>query len=338
MTNIKFQSIEIEGFKNFKTKQIFNFDREPGLYFIGGKNKKHPRLGSNGIGKTTLFDALVWVLKGETIRGTEGNVLKSWKMPKKTPCRVSLNFIKDDDVCNLTRTQGPNTLIFKRNDSKEETLRQEEVDKLIPLQADQTVYSLITGQFNTSFLDLTPTPKLNFFSSLMGLDFWEDCSETASLKLKKLEADKLKELTTQAVTTEKLNNLLLQKVDLETKKKDYDTVKKLEIDKLTIKADDILEQVKLLEKEDNEIIMWLATHEQESGRFFHQQEILLPKVEVIKVKEIQPINEKLTTLSERKRAANKSLEKWKSMQDKCPTCEQDIQPDFLAAEKTKLKK
>ena len=338
MTNIKFQSIEIEGFKNFKKKQIFIFSREPGLYFIGGKNKKHPRLGSNGIGKTTLFDALIWVLKGETIRGTEGNILKSWKMPKKTPCRVSLNFYKDDYLCNLTRTQGPNTLVLKKNDSKEEVMTQAEVDKLVPLQADQTVYSLITGQFNTSFLDLTPTPKLNFFSSLMGLDFWEDCSDKASLKLKKLEADKLKELTTQAIYTQTLSNLGLQKIDLQTKKKDYDTVKKVEIDTITKKADSILEQVKELEKEDNELSMQLAMHEQEQGRIFHQEEMLVPKVEVIKVNEINPINDKLTTLSERKRAANKSLEKWKSMEDKCPTCEQDIKPDFLATEKTKLKK
>ena len=47
---------------------------------------------------------------------------------------------------------------------------------------------------------------------------------------------------------------------------------------------------------------------------------------------------KKATLSEQKRAANKSLDKWKSMEDKCPTCEQDIKPDFLATEKTKLKK
>ena len=339
MTNIKFKSIEIEGFKNFKKKQVFVFDKDPGLYFIAGKNKKQPRLGSNGASKTSIFDALVWVLKGETIRGTEGNILKSWKMPKKTLCRVSLNFEKDDDVCNLTRTQGPNSLVFKKNDSKEETFKQDEVDKIIPLETNQIVYSLITGQFNnTSFLDLTPTPRLNFFSSLMGLDFWEDCSEKATLKLKTLEATKLKELTNQAINQETCNNLEAQRVDLKTKKQDYDTVKKLEIDQLTKKANDILEQVKLLEAEDNELSMQLATHEQEQGRILHQSEILIPKVEVIKLKEIKPIDLKKATLLEQKRAANKSLDKWKSMEDKCPTCEQDIKPDFLATEKTKLKK
>lgn len=67
---MKFKSIEIEGFRTWH-KAIFNLDR-PGLTQIAGKN---------GCGKSSLIEALVWCLYGETLRNGTNIATKKTERP-----------------------------------------------------------------------------------------------------------------------------------------------------------------------------------------------------------------------------------------------------------------
>ena len=54
---IKFKTLEIEGFKSIG-KLTYKLDT-PGVSIISG---------ANGVGKTTIIDALIWAIKGKTIK------------------------------------------------------------------------------------------------------------------------------------------------------------------------------------------------------------------------------------------------------------------------------
>src|SRR6516164_10253421 len=69
MVALRFKYVELYNFKSYRGTHKFTFPQDPGLYLITGKNLIQPRLGSNGVGKSTLLDAIFWALYGRTPRG-----------------------------------------------------------------------------------------------------------------------------------------------------------------------------------------------------------------------------------------------------------------------------
>ena len=57
---IELISIELACFKSFIAPQLITFEADKGLNFLGGLNKVHPRMGANGAGKSSLWDAMFW--------------------------------------------------------------------------------------------------------------------------------------------------------------------------------------------------------------------------------------------------------------------------------------
>ena len=93
---LQIQKLTIQGFKSFISPQTidFTFQLIPCFVFLTGENQVDVRLGANGVGKSSLFDALTWVLYGKTPIGLRASNIQNWK--EKEPCIVSLEFtIKD---------------------------------------------------------------------------------------------------------------------------------------------------------------------------------------------------------------------------------------------------
>jgi DNA repair exonuclease SbcCD ATPase subunit len=88
----------VQNFMCFK-QQIIHLDNQ-GLVRIEGKNLDDPSAESNMAGKSSILEALVWVLYGRTIRGLKHDeIIHSGS---KTGCSVSLLFNKDK-VCYMVR-------------------------------------------------------------------------------------------------------------------------------------------------------------------------------------------------------------------------------------------
>lgn len=96
---MKFGNLSIENFLSIQTA-IVPLDGR-GLVNIEGLNLDDTSANSNGAGKSSIFDALMWALFGETARGESGDGVINRALGKG--CRVQLELFEGDDRWMLTR-------------------------------------------------------------------------------------------------------------------------------------------------------------------------------------------------------------------------------------------
>ena len=60
-------------------------------------------VGLNGVGKSTIFEAIAWVLYGPVAARTSADQIKRKNADAKEPCRVELEFIFESDTYRIIR-------------------------------------------------------------------------------------------------------------------------------------------------------------------------------------------------------------------------------------------
>lgn len=179
MSQLQFKSIAIDNFKTFSGSHKFELARQPGLYYITGKNLLNPELGANGVGKSTLWDALTWVLWGKTGRDNKpAAAITPWGTKGTT--KVELHFIRNGKSVVMKRERNPNRLAAMTEDNPEGgDIVQEDVPKLLGMTEEMFRRTLVLGQFGTLFLDLKPEAQGQMFTEALSLDIWNKASATA---------------------------------------------------------------------------------------------------------------------------------------------------------------
>ena len=101
---MKFLSIKVRNFFSIRKLKL-NLE-ERGTILITGRNMDNPAANSNGSGKSSIWDALIWCLYGRVVRDDVGadDVLNN---KTKGGCAVTVR-IQDDDgrIWTLVRTRG----------------------------------------------------------------------------------------------------------------------------------------------------------------------------------------------------------------------------------------
>lgn len=165
--------IAVSGFKNFVKPIELDFP-SPGLYFAAGRNETNRRMGSNGSGKSTILaDAWAWLLYGRTIDGLKNPDVMPWA--KAMPTSVTGRIKVDGRLYTVTRQTKPNLIII--NDKE---VRQEEIVRLINMDYPVFTHTVILGQGQPLFFDLTPSAKAQLFNDVLDLERWEDRSWKAA--------------------------------------------------------------------------------------------------------------------------------------------------------------
>lgn len=181
---LTFDSIAIENFKSFRGKHEVPLDGfEAGLYFLKGRNDVRPRLGSNGAGKSTIWDALCWCLYGKTPRNLRNPDVRPRGISKKERTRVIVCLTIDEETYVLERAAFPNS--FKANS---ETKDPKFPEKLLRMSFEVFTHTILFGQHEDLFFDLTPSAKLELFSEILDLDRWESRSKDAAKAVARLES------------------------------------------------------------------------------------------------------------------------------------------------------
>lgn len=178
MRDLYFLDITIQNFKSFSDKVTIKLDN-PGVTYLTGDNLEYPRFGSNGCGKTTIWEALTWCLKGRTLSGQYGADVR--RRDTEGTTRVQIELDADGLPHTIERTLAPDRLCLDG-----EIVGQDEIDRLIPLPLHLIGYTMIFGEGKDDdrkgmFFDLAPQKKMDLFSEVLGLDRW---SERAAAALK----------------------------------------------------------------------------------------------------------------------------------------------------------
>jgi DNA repair exonuclease SbcCD ATPase subunit len=153
-----------------------------------GENLSDPELGSNGAGKSTIFDVLHWCLFGSSIRGTKTPQLVPWQN-SGTPW-AEVTYKTNGQKKRITRSYHPNNLLVTHH-GRERGVKQEQLEDIIGFSSDTFQNSIVIGQFSQMFFDLKPRDKLSVFTELLNLDYWLECSQRVTTTLSILREDQL---------------------------------------------------------------------------------------------------------------------------------------------------
>lgn len=168
---VELKAVRINNFKTFQAAQV-DLPQSNGLYQVAGLNKMKVDDESNGAGKSSFFDSICWALYGKTAKGRKAGALLNRK--STGGYSVELDFGKD----KIFRSWGPIKLQLNGV-----SVGQEEIEKLVGLTYEQFVLSVYLPQVKESgFIDLSPSKKLDFLSTVFELDKWVTYAEYAKKK------------------------------------------------------------------------------------------------------------------------------------------------------------
>jgi len=177
---MKLRRMEFGGFRTFAQPTQFHFGNAPGLYFLeGGENAVDPELGSNGVGKSSVWSALCWILFGKTADGLKAGVLHSWTATGKGyygKLWIGRRIVQ--------RSWKPNKLTLDG-----EVVEQAVLEDALGLNFDMFSMAVVLAQGESMFFDLLPTKQLSLFTSMLKLDKWIMYSSMARVSADELRTD-----------------------------------------------------------------------------------------------------------------------------------------------------
>ena len=189
---------------NFLSIQKAELDFTPGVHLIQGVNYDMGADGreSNGSGKSSLMEALLWVLFGQLNRGKakEDDVIN--KAEGKN-CKVEVEFTQDGQTFKIVRfrkVEGEGSGLRWWVDGKEQTAAstrdtQKDLENALPVSAQVFKYAVQVGQgMPDKFLDLPESAKQDLLCQMVDLTMYDRALDVAK--------GNIAELTTQATLAE----------------------------------------------------------------------------------------------------------------------------------------
>lgn len=181
---MKLVNITMTNFRSIKETQTFHFPDKPGLYFMQGVNELEPRLGANGAGKSTIWEALLWVCFGKTSRGLKAGDVCNWSYDRGTV--VELVYQLDEGAVSMQvmrRAWKPNAWTLTDLFGNTTDLTKDTENKALAdfrLEFTPFLHCLLMAQSQPMFLDLKSDQQASLFSEVLGLDHWLEYSSKAS--------------------------------------------------------------------------------------------------------------------------------------------------------------
>lgn len=351
MKNISILEITIKDFKSFSNEDI-SFPDTIGLKLLSGDNKVERRLGANGAGKSSLWEAVCFALYGVGVKGAKLSSLLAWG---KTTTKVEIYIKIGEDVHEIIRT-GPPMKIYL--DTK--VVTQEKIDELIGLTKERFLHSVLFGQGVPLFPDLSIPERGILLDSVLNLDIWETAADQASKKVNSLEKDLATKKTEISFVEGKLSGLQTEEY-VQAQIEYWEVTHQEEIDKATKDVDtwqvshqsrlDETEkqrvawreqQIKLVEDETNNLEA-LERFMEKTGDLIKElsQDPPIDTSELEKTikdaeKDLSKYTKKQTEFETEKKLASKPKEFWEA-NNSCPTCYQPITPDEKEKHLCKIK-
>lgn len=342
--DIKFKKLHIENFMSIGEADIDLSDRAFTL-IEGINNNENDNARSNGSGKSSIFESLVWTLTGNTMRGNKDVV----NFNGNDGALVTLEFIVDDNKFIVTRTKDHSkhktNLFIEINgvDKSGKGIRDSEklLAEYLPDLTPSLIGSVIVlGQgLPQKFTNNSPSGRKEVLEKLFKSDFMiQDLKDRISTRkgelneeLRKVQDSKLVALTKleSAIDTINLNNAKLKQLQEQDSLEFYaDALHKeiLEIEERQIQLKDEIDTYTI--KRDN------ANTRISSAKIRKAEIIAEIDKEYESTKEY--VSSNLNECKVNLNIATTELSKVKNIKDVCPTCGQKLpevhKPDLKSYE------
>lgn len=332
--DIKFKKLHIENFMSIGEADIDLSDR--GFTLIEGiNNNKSDNARSNGSGKSSIFEALVWALTGITIRGNKDVV----NFNGTDGALVTLEFTVDNDKFVITRTKEHSkhktNLFIEINgiDKSGKGLRQSEslLSEYLPdLTASLIGSVIVLGQgLPQKFTNNSPSGRKEVLEKLFKSDFMIQDLKNRILNRRIELNDEVRQ-----VQDKRLVNLT--KIETLTDRINSDKVRYNQLaDMPNFEAD-----CEELSKDINDIETLLTTLKQDVDSYTTKRAAAMEKSTACRVQKaeiiaeideeyastIEHITENVNSCTVEWNTAKNELERVKNIKDICPTCGQKL-PD-----------
>lgn len=328
--NIQPVSLTIEGFRSFGKKQEFKFPTVPGLCALQGVNEAEPEMGSNGSGKSSIWEALYYCLYGKSTMGLSSKDLQNWN--EKDRLKVRFDFLANGAPAFISRTPKPVMMTSLMTASIEKQVSQQELDAWLGMSGDVFVQAVLAGQFTNLFLDLAPIEKLKFVSALADLSRWERYKDLADRKHATITAKKAQE-EVKVSSTEALIASTNKTLDLYRDKSASWELERTE------RVEGLNAEIKrvYLRKEtmDKALKAFQEAHSPEDESLLRQG-ISKNNQQNQRVREdIDSLTTEIANLSASSTTYKANLKRFEGLISKgylCPTCEQKASPEHIQAE------
>ena len=329
--NIVFENLSIESFMSIGKANIgFN---DKGYTLVKGINNcPQDSASSNGSGKSSIWEALVWCLTGETIRGTTNveNVFYDGTTLVRCEFRV------DEHSYTIERSQNKqkSSLKFYADDkdiSGKGIRDTKEIIKQYLPDFDALLLGsvIVLGQgLPARFTANTPSGRKEILEKLTKSDFMiEDLKERISSRSQKLKksADELSSWVISQKAVIKSNEELVEKLSKQIKtgsveeynekiKENEKVLEDLQHRKANVEKDKKLEENKLLEVEQTiEVVNGEYKSEYNNVTIYHDESL-------------DKLKQEYYDLESRAKSLKNQIVQYESVKEFCPTCGQKL-PD-----------
>lgn len=334
--NIKFNKIVLSKFRSYINRTEFTFNNK-GFYHI---------CGETGSGKSSIFRALIWCLKGTDSEGIKGTNLKTWQQTdSKNKCYVELTFSIDDDNYTLYRQQSPNKLTLN-----DKNVDQKSIDEIFSFNTKLFDYIVFLSQFSDQFIHASSPDKLNIFTRILELEKWDKYSEAVSNMIH-IQKDNLSTLQSKKHNLQGSLDAIVS-IDYTNDIKNFD--KEIDIQIKNLRESSISTESyknKLREK----YYIKIKTYNNMIGDYDHIKDVeikydnaQLEKLKIIdQIKELSSTADRITAninyiesdlLKVDKKKQTKIAQLNNSQDTHCSACGQIITPDHINSQKKSLNK
>ncbi len=342
-SNINFRQLNLRNFMSWGEAEV-SFDGS-GLVLVQGVNNDTATASSNGSGKTSLLESIIWCLFGNSFRNFDSKD-RIIRQGSKGGCSVSLTFDINEETYRVTRTRkSPSTgvTVEKLSDGVWVDISRgsipatdEQIKQLTGYTFD--TFSVITffgSRFNNQFSMIGDADKKKFLGSVVGIIQYSELRDLVRAEI----APVSRELDSTEAKIEILSKKLLEfearlvDEELEIENKKAEDLR--EIDELTKKRRVLISSCssidKNIEKIDfdiNEIQNKLSAFSSiEAERSRLESELSSSKV---------LLNRLSSEASRAKSRLFVASDKVKNLDTNCPTCGQLLPQESVDAVKAEL--
>ena len=224
-----------------------------GLVLLLGQNNDNPEFLSNGAGKSSITEALVWVLYGKTVRGLKGDEVVHNLIKKN--CKVILDLVDDDgNEYRLARYRKHNEnknsfqIFMNKKDvsPKSDSEGLKFVVELLGMDYTTFTAAILYSASSFKFTSASDSELKAAFDTILGFDIYSNCLSETRNKIRQASGQRTQVSLlygqiskSKQVTEDNLNSLL-------DSQKEWKQTHKATLS-------DYLKQIKKLEKEKTEL-------------------------------------------------------------------------------------